>query len=137
MSTHIKFNSEKQTVTIEDESKLMHYVFLVFSAIQMFSNGLQIYSRWGQFDSKLFYLYFALFLIFLGFVLFFCFYNSFKAVLQIEDIQHYTEKPFFWTKLRYFKLKDRKIRLINFKSKSEALKDFNDFLNQYQIQIKS
>jgi hypothetical protein len=78
-----------------------------------------------------------LFLSFLGFTIFYIFFNSFKSVLNREDISHYIEKPFFWTKLRYFKLKNNKIRLINFRSKSTALEDLNFLLNKYNISIKS
>lgn len=136
-STHIKFIPEKQIITIDDEAKTMHYVFAVFAIIQIFSNGLQVYSRWGDFESKLFYGYCFLTLIFIGFAIFYLFIDSFQKQMRFNEVKYYAEKPFLWIKLRYFKLKNNKIRMINFSMKSTAPQDLKTCLKKYQISIKS
>jgi hypothetical protein len=136
-STSISFEPENQSIHIKDEAKTQHYFFAVFAVIQLFSNGLQIYSRWGEFDSTLFYFFCLIFLAFIGFTVFYVFFNSYKNIIALKDIKYYGEKPFLWTKLRYLKLKNNKIRFINYRQKSKASEEFKAFLSESQISIKS
>ncbi len=136
-STKIKYNPKNQNLTIDDEAKSVHYIFLVFSITQLCTNSIQVYSRWGQFDTNLFYVFCLLVLAFTAFTIYYLFYDSYTKELRLDDIVFYKEKAFFWTKLRYFKLKNNRIRLINLKSRSQASKDLKSLLNKNQILIKS
>jgi hypothetical protein len=135
--TRIKFDSEKNSITIRDEAKTHHYFFSSFIVLQLFSNGLQVYANWEKQDYIFFFIFSFIFLSFIGFSIFYFSYNSYQKNITIAEIKYYNEKPFMWFKFRFFKLQNNKIRLINFKPKSKAPEDLLTHLEKYQISIKS
>lgn len=134
---NIKFNPKSNTIKISDEAKTKHYFFSVFCVLQLLRSGLQIYTRWGELDSTLFYIFLFLFIAFAGFLIFYFFYNSIEKEVHIDDISYYKEKQFLWSKLRYFKLKSNKYRLLEFRPKSKAPNSLLNYLDKYQVSIKS
>jgi len=136
-SINVKFDSEKRVLKIDDGSKTIHFILLFIAMVNVFSNGIQIVDKWGNFDSVLFYIFIFLFITMLGFMIFFIFFNSKSIEIHFNDIVFYREIPFLWTRVKYFKLRNRKLRLINFRNQSEDYVVLQNGLKAYHITIKS
>lgn len=132
----ITFNSKSRTIKIKDEAKTLHFFFSVFALLQLISNGAQLYEHWAEYGSWQFYVFGFLFVVFIAFAVFYFFCNSYKTEIAVQDIKYYTETPFLWSTLRYFKLKNNQLRLLYFSKTSNAPQNLLDYLEKYQIDIK-
>jgi hypothetical protein len=136
-SITIKFIKDKKVISIDDYSKAQNHLFKFIAVTQLFSSGIQINIYWLQFDEPFLYLFLLIFLIFSIACIYYFFYDSVEKLINIESISYYSEKPFLWSKIRFLKLKNNKIRLLNFRRKSKAQESLLNYLKKYHITIKS
>lgn len=125
-----------KSIKVNDEAKLQRRSQLILSGCMFVSNTTLFLSKLNETQTFLFFLFLFLSICFLIFFLFYLLKVDDCNEISIEDIMYLDTKRILFFPFRYLKLKNNRIRIINFKSNSNQLKLFLNFLEKENVRIK-
>ncbi len=134
---YIKLDQNSKTIKISDEAKTLSVFYIVLCIIQMVSSSIQVYHHWNQFKEWELYVFLVIFILHAIALVFFIFYNSKDAVIKNDSIKYFNEKRILGIRLGYIKLKNNKVRLLNFKKNSDEIKALKAYFTDNNLTLKS
>ena len=132
----IKFKPDIKTLFIDDDAKTLKYFWVVFIILQLINAIFQLFNYWGQLYNPLLYIFIFIFVIFIAALVYYLLYDSSLEVLKHDEICYYKEKSIIGIKFRYIKLKNAKVRLLNFKKNSDEIKVLKQYFNEHKLTVK-
>jgi len=133
---YIRFDHNSKLIKIDDEAKTLSVFYIVICLLQVISSSIQVFHHWNQFKSWQFYVFSFIFILHAIALFFFNFYNSKDAVIKNDFIKYFNEKRFLGIKIRFIKLKNDKVRLLNFKKNSDEIKALKTYFIDNNLTLK-
>jgi len=125
---------KNKTITLNDNAKSLRTGQLFLSGALFISNTVLFISRIED-DSIIKYFMLSLAVIFLLFFLFYMFKVSKQEKIKPSDVVYFKTRYILNLPLKHLKLKDGKMRLINFKKNSKNYDRLINVLRNNNIQI--